>query len=521
MATCPECRRWYPETAESCEADGTTLVPDATFTSVERDLSPGEIVGEYRIERRIGRGSFGVVYAAVHPVIGKAAAVKILTLQCSANPHTVSRFISEARAVNQIRHRNIVDIFSFGALPDGRQYYVMELLDGEPLDQYLAAHAPLPPAAALPILDRIARALDAAHGAGIVHRDLKPANVFLAVDADGVQYPKLLDFGIAKLTREEEQYTGYRTHTGAMLGTPYYMSPEQCRGETVDHRTDIYAFGVMVHEMLSGELPFDGESLLKIMTMQTTAPPPRVSKQNAALAPEFDAPVLHMLEKQPANRPRSAGEAFRELHAAARAAGKSVPPTSSPPPSCTAGGTLISESTRMFAVPKTASTLGAQSVSNPPPRRLVALTTALTTVAVALAGVALVVARYRAAAPPVSASATPNEEGVSSAAPERAAPSVTPSEPADDVRFSIKCTPPAAEAFLDGRSLGTAPGPFVFPRGDDAISVVFKAPGYLPKTVVIKPSGDGFLSVSLSPAPATPPANRPPHGKRAVDDLEF
>jgi len=151
----------------------------------------------------------------------------------------------------------------------------------------------------------------------------------------------------------------------------------------------------------------------------------------------------------------------------------------------------------------------------------VALTTALTTGAMAFAGVAFVVARYRDAAPPISASAAPRDEEVESAAPERAAPSVTPSAPSDDVHFSIKSSPPSVEAFLDGHSLGTTPGPLVFPRSNDALSVVFKAAGYLPKTVALKPSNDGSVSVTLSPVPAASPPSRPPHGKRSVDDLEF
>jgi serine/threonine protein kinase len=145
MATCAQCLRRYSDADEYCEADGSSLVPDATFASVDRDLSPGEMVGEYRVECTIGKGSFGVVYKAVHPVIGKAAAVKILKREFSSNPQMVSRFIAEARAVNQIRHRNIVDIFSFGVFRDGRQYYVMELLEGEPLDQFLIRRGPIHP----------------------------------------------------------------------------------------------------------------------------------------------------------------------------------------------------------------------------------------------------------------------------------------------------------------------------------------------------------------------------------------
>src|SRR5262245_28616830 len=155
MATCPKCRRRYPDSDDYCEVDGSTLVPDATFSSVDRDLDPGEMVGEYRVERLLGKGSFGVVYKALHPVIGKAAAVKLLKREFSADPQMVMRFIDEARAVNHIRHRNIVDIFSFGVFRDGRHYYVMELLEGEPLDQYLARTGPVPPGDALPILERI------------------------------------------------------------------------------------------------------------------------------------------------------------------------------------------------------------------------------------------------------------------------------------------------------------------------------------------------------------------------------
>jgi serine/threonine protein kinase len=521
MAICPQCRRRYSDADEYCEADGSTLVPDATFLSVDRDLLPGEIVGEYRVERLIGKGSFGVVYRAVHPVIGKAAAIKILKREFSADPDMVSRFISEARAVNQIRHRNIVDIFSFGAFRDGRQYYVMELLEGQPLDQYLVAHAPLSPSDALPILDRIARALDAAHGAGIVHRDLKPANVFLATD-DGVRFPKLLDFGVAKLTREDERYAGFRTHTGAMLGTPHYMSPEQCRGEAVDYRTDIYSFGVMVQEMLTGHLPFEGDSLLKIMNMHASEAPPKLSEKNPELPRELDAPVLRMLEKNPMRRPLSVGQAYRELSDAARVAGEVVP--SSPPPSID-GRAGPEPSRRAFdssraRSAKAAGTLGPQTFSEPPQRRLVAYTTLLTTGAVAVIAMAFMVSHYRtgpAPAPTIGPSAQPSQSGQSE---ERAVPSSTIAAPPAEasVRLSVQSVPRTAEAFIGGKSVGTAPGPLVVPRGDKPITLQFKALGYHSKNVEVTPTGDGVVSVTLSPVPTS---KLPPHPKRPVDDLEF
>jgi hypothetical protein len=151
MATCPSCREHYSDEVATCAKDGSTLVPDAVVAAADTEMRPGEQVGEYRIEVKLGEGGFGAVYRAVHPVIGKTAAVKLLHRQFSSNPQMVSRFIAEAKAVNQIRHKNIIDIFAFGALPDGRQYYVMELLEGMTFDRYIkAARPPQPVEEALP-----------------------------------------------------------------------------------------------------------------------------------------------------------------------------------------------------------------------------------------------------------------------------------------------------------------------------------------------------------------------------------
>src|SRR5262245_5910185 len=225
MATCPSCRRRYANDARTCEVDGEVLLPDAAFTGVDADLQPGTTVGEYQVEGKLGEGGFGAVYRAVHPLIGKHAAIKVLNRQYSSNPQMVSRFIAEARAVNQIRHKSIIDIFSFGTLEDGRQYYVMELLEGVTLDKFIKRNGRLSPEVAIPVLRSVARALDAAHAAGIAHRDLKPENIFLTFDEDGVIVPKLLDFGIAKLLGDSA-LTGHRTRTGTPMGTPHYMSPE-------------------------------------------------------------------------------------------------------------------------------------------------------------------------------------------------------------------------------------------------------------------------------------------------------
>ena len=233
--------------------------PTPRLPTSTRTFPEGTTVGEYEIEQKIGEGGFGAVYRAMHPLIGKHAAVKILSREFSANPQMVSRFVAEARAVNQIRHRNIIDIFSFGQLADGRHYYIMELLDGSTFDRYLAKRGKLSLAEAMPIFRGIARALDAAHAKGILHRDLKPENIFLVMDDDGNIEPKLLDFGLVKLMSKEGSSGGesgsHKTKTGTPMGTPYYMSPEQCRGKEVDARTDVYSFGAMAFEVLTDPFP--------------------------------------------------------------------------------------------------------------------------------------------------------------------------------------------------------------------------------------------------------------------------
>ncbi len=287
------------------------------------DLPAGAVVSEYRIERLIGEGSFGKVYAAVHPVIGKFAAVKVLSVEYAHKPQFVSRFVEEARAVNLIRHRNIVDIFGFGSLPDGRPYFVMELLEGLPLGDYLKQRGRMPIGEAIPVLRKVARALGAAHAAGIAHRDLKPDNVFLTFDEDGICFPKLLDFGIAKLMGSSA--AGHRTATGTPMGTPLYMSPEQCKGENVDHRTDIYAFGMVVHEVLTGRLPFDVKNVAEIMVAHLSQQPSPMSSAAPDLPPALDGPVLQMLAKDPQDRPQQIVAGLEALAEAARQAGLAVP----------------------------------------------------------------------------------------------------------------------------------------------------------------------------------------------------
>ncbi len=302
---------------------GAGAVSHVHIGASDRDLSAGQRVGEYLITDKLGVGGFGTVFRAEHPLIGKQVAIKVLGRQWSADPEMVKRFIAEARAVNQIRHRNIIDIFGFGQLEDGRHYYVMEYLDGVPLDGYLVERGRLSLEEAIPILRAVARALDAAHANGIAHRDLKPENVFLVMDETGGPFPKLLDFGIAKLLNQGPA-AEHMSLTGAPMGTPHYMSPEQSRGRNVNHRTDIYAFGCMAYQMLTGSFPFDGADYVEILLQQVGRDPIPPS----VLVPELaiiDDGIAWMLQKDPDARPPTVGAAMRALEQAAADAGLIVP----------------------------------------------------------------------------------------------------------------------------------------------------------------------------------------------------
>ncbi len=234
------------------------------------------MVGDYLLEGRIGAGGMGIVFRAIQPIIRRPVAIKVLHPSWSGRADAVARFVREARTIHRVKHRGVPDVFTFGTLPNGLHYYVMELLEGEDLRARLKRLGRLPPATALRIATGVASILDAAHKAGIVHRDLKPENVFLAGDeATGDDFEvKLLDFGIAKLAPDSPDMDGLVTGGRSILGTPVYMSPEQCLGGAVDARSDIYSLGVLVYEMLAGAPPFPptGEHVLE-RKLSGEAPP--------------------------------------------------------------------------------------------------------------------------------------------------------------------------------------------------------------------------------------------------------
>jgi eukaryotic-like serine/threonine-protein kinase len=275
-------------------------------------LAPGTRVGEYEITGKLGEGGMGVVYAGMHPEIGKRVAIKVLAPQAAQYPDLIRRFKEEARAVNKIRHPNIIDIFAFNQLPDGRHYFVMEYLDGESLTARLERGS-MEFAEMRRLLGQICSALQAAHQAGVVHRDLKPDNIWVATESVTESRIKLLDFGIAKLNDLSNAST---TQAGVPMGTPHYMPPEQGMGRAIDARADIYALGVILYQLFAGVLPFDGVTAHEVVLKHVTELPPPPSRHRPIRPPEMEGIILGCLEKEPARRPSSAKELWGHIDAA-------------------------------------------------------------------------------------------------------------------------------------------------------------------------------------------------------------
>jgi serine/threonine protein kinase len=264
----------------------------------------GQKVGEYEVVRRIGLGGMGAVYEGRHPLIGKRVAIKVLLPQFSEDEAQMKRFLAEARSVNEIRHRGIVDIFAFGETVGGAHYFVMEFLEGTSFEGLLKSRHSLAPGEALALMEEVLDAVAAAHQAGIIHRDLKPSNLFLVDVGRGRPFVKLLDFGLAKLTRDEGGAVGAEA-TG-IVGTPRYMAPEQVNGLRAGPEADVYALGVVLFELISGRPPFVADSPLELMTRQLEARPPRLSELVPGTPLEVERLVERMLAKRPQDRPRDA-----------------------------------------------------------------------------------------------------------------------------------------------------------------------------------------------------------------------
>jgi predicted Ser/Thr protein kinase len=271
-----------------------------------------ERFANYRILRPLGEGGMGVVYLAEHEILRRPAAIKLLHAELSRSPDLVQRFMAEARATAAIKHPGIVEVLDCGVHESGKAYIVMELLEGSSLGRVLQQRGVMEPDEIVVVGRQLAAAVGAAHEHGLVHRDLKPENVFLV--GGRIDQVKVLDFGIAKLMGDSPGSP--RTRTGTVLGTPAYMSPEQCRGTgEIDHRSDLYSLGCVLYEMACGRLPFAYAGTGELMAAHLKEPPPPPRSWNAAVPPALEALVLRLLSKAPDDRPRSMAALFDELSA--------------------------------------------------------------------------------------------------------------------------------------------------------------------------------------------------------------
>lgn len=304
MKKCPTCGREYDTTNTLCPADGTVLKKEGD------DLIGKLLADKYRVEERLDEGGMGTVYRATHVLMEKAVAIKVLHPALAADDKIVARFTREARAASRISHPHALTVTDFGE-SDGIVFLVMEYLRGRTLKDIIRSEGPMPVERAVEIVRQVCGALEAAHAEGVVHRDLKSDNIMLeGFGAGGADWAKVLDFGIAKIQEPEGSTRDVDlTAPNLIIGTPQYMSPEQCsQASEIDSRSDLYSLGVIVYEMLVGHVPFTGDSPTAIMMKHLQEPPPSILEERDDLPPAVAQVVARSLSKRREDRFQTAGE---------------------------------------------------------------------------------------------------------------------------------------------------------------------------------------------------------------------
>jgi len=311
MKKCPKCGVEYPDTSTLCPADGVAL-------ETSDDSLIGKILaGKYRIEERLSGGGMGTVYRGTHVLMDKTVAIKVLRPSLAADEKIVARFSREARAASRISHPNALSVTDFGEDENGVVFLVMEYLSGKTLKQIIREEGPLPLARTVEIVRQVGDALREAHSQNVVHRDLKSDNIMLLGTASG-DHAKVLDFGIAKINEPEGGVDTGLTAPNLVIGTPQYMSPEQCSQDSaIDARSDIYSFGVILYEMLVGHVPFGGDSPTIVMMKHLQEPVPSVLEERPDIPPAVGRVVARAMAKLPSNRYQTVSELLEDLTIAA------------------------------------------------------------------------------------------------------------------------------------------------------------------------------------------------------------
>jgi serine/threonine-protein kinase len=486
----------------------------------------GTTIGNYKITAEIGHGGMGIVYLAEHPALGRKAAVKVLHARMAAEPSVVSRFFHEARASTAIRHPNIVEVYDYGTLPDGASYIVMEYLEGENLAARLNNVGRLPLRLALDFASQAAGALAAAHAKGIIHRDLKPDNLFVTPDprAPSSEQIKVLDFGIAKLAASVDSAFSHKTHTGAMLGTPLYMSPEQCLGvKEVDRRTDIYSLGCILYEMLCGGPPFESEGFGALVNMHVNQPPDPPSQLSPQVSPGVERLILKMLAKKADERFQSMEE-VQEALSAEVARAPTYRPGDTPPP--------LGQPRRYSSSATTLSAAAAATAATVPPRGGSRRALGIGVVAVGVVAVVGVVAMRRAPSSAAAPAAPGPAAPVVSAPNPPAAPAAVPVPPsvaaapvtAAAVEVVLDSNPAGALVSAEGVAIGTTPMKWqVAPTGSPR-TLTFKLAGYRSEVMQALPAAGLRLRPTLERQSAHRSHTKPPApsrpGSAPADDIK-
>lgn len=438
---------------------------------VDPEAMAGETVSEYRLVELLGRGGMGAVYRAEHLRTQHPVAVKLLLPRYTHDREMVQRFFNEARAASRAKHPGIVDIHDVGFHESGIAFIAMTLADGQPLSQVLKGTS-----FSLPQIydfaQQLTDALQVAHDAGVIHRDLKPDNIVVTLDGSGGGRVTILDFGIAKLVTEETDPHGVRTQTGALMGSPRYMSPEQCAGgRNIDHRADIYALGCVLFEMIAGRSPFVAANSHAMMTAHMSTPPPSLLDLRPDCPPDLDRVIQAALAKHKDER----FETMRELGEAIELVRRGEPPK-------------VPEVVGRVTVTLPAPTTAAMA---PPAPKMGLIGVVAAAAALAAAGVGWFILSAREE-PPKQLPATTTV--------------VTEQAPAP-VAIRIASAPSGAAVYRvsDGVRIGETPMALDVEARDGTLEVILKHDGYVDQRLRVPLHKTSSATVTLEAAPEPPP----------------